>query len=162
MRNRKNRGVSSTKKRRKAVGDKLISISNRSTGTRVQKTKLSPKAAANLKKVKEFMAGKLKFVRPVEFAGKGKSIEILDIDTEANGKFGPCVQIKLKEPESGNERIWNTTSIRALRVVFSLFEGGITRMHVWTRGTGTDTQYYAKELEHQEPRKMEKGRKKNH
>jgi hypothetical protein len=58
-------------------------------------TKLSPKAEANFRKVKEFMARKSKFVRAEEFAGKGKTIEILDVDTEDDGKLGPSVQIKL-------------------------------------------------------------------
>jgi len=35
------------------------------------------------------MVRKSKFVRAEEFAGKGKTIEILDVDTEGNGKFGP-------------------------------------------------------------------------
>ena len=154
MRNRKNKGVSSTKSIRDPIGNKGI-ISNRSTGN-IVRTKLSPKAEANLRKVKEFMARKSKFVRAEEFAGKGKSIEILDVDTEVDGKFGPAVQIKFKEPKNEMERIWNTGSIRALSAISPLFEKGITLMHVWTTGKGMDTQYYAREVERREG-KMKKG-----
>lgn len=96
MKNRKNKGVSGTKNVRISVGNKGM-FSNRSTGNKGH-IKLSPKAEANLKKVKEFMAKKFKLVRAEEFAGKGKSIEILDVDTEVDGKFGPSVQIRLREP----------------------------------------------------------------
>jgi hypothetical protein len=157
MRNKKNKGVSSTKKVRNTIGNKGI-FSNRSTGNKVH-TKLSPKAEANFRKVKEFMAQKSKFVRAEEFAGKGKTIEILDVDTEGNGKFGPAVQIKLREPTNEKEGIWNTGSIRALSAISPLFEKGITLMHVWTTGQGMDTQYYAKEMGRQGD-KVKKGRRK--
>ena len=157
MQNRKNKGVSSTKNVGNTVGNKGI-FSKRSTGNKVQ-TKLSPKAEANFRKVKEFMAQQLKFVRAEEFAGKGKSIEILDVNTEVDGKFGPSVQIKLREPKNERERIWNTGSVRALKAISPLFEKGITLMHVWTTGKGMDTQYYAKELGHQGG-KVKKGLKK--
>ena len=83
---------------RHTVGDKVI-LSNRSTGNKGHK-KLSPEGLARLKKVKEIMAQKYKFIRASEFAGKGKTLEVLDVDTEANGKFGPTVQLKVKEPKS--------------------------------------------------------------
>lgn len=158
MKNRKNKGVSSTKNVRGADGNKDI-FSKRSTGSKVR-TKLSPKAEANLRKVKEFMARKLKFVRAEEFAGKGKSIEILDVDTEVDGKFGPSVQIKLREPKSERERIWNISSIRALKAISPLLEKGITFMHVWKTGEDKDTQYYAKEVGHQGDI-VKKGRRRN-
>jgi hypothetical protein len=107
------------------------------------------------------MAKKFKFVKAEEFAGKGKSIEILDVDTEADGKFGPSVQIRLREPRSENERIWNVSSIRALKAISPLFEKGITLMHVWTTGKGMDTQYYAKEVGGQQGRKVKKDRRKS-
>ncbi len=133
---------------RRTVGDKVI-LSNRSTGNKGHK-KLSPEGLARLKKVKEIMAQKYKFIRASEFAGKGKTLEVLDVDTEANGKFGPTVQLKVKEPKSSKERIWNITSIRALRAVTPLLEEDITLIHVWTTGTGTDTMYHVKEVdEHQ-------------
>ena len=155
MRNKK--GVSSTNNVRNTIGNKGI-FSNRSTGNKVH-TKLSPKAEANLRKVKEFMARKAKFVRAEEFAGKGKTIEILDVDTEVDGKFGPSVQIKFREPKNENERIWNTGSIRALSAISPLFEKGIMLMHVWTTGKGMDTQYYAKEVGSQGGN-VKKGRRK--
>jgi hypothetical protein len=159
MKKRKNKGVSGTKNVRNTIGNKGI-FSNRSTGNKGH-IKLSPKAEANLRKVKEFMAQKFKFVRADEFAGKGKSIEILDVDTEVNGKFGPSVQIKLKEPRSENERIWNVSSIRALKAISPLFEKGITLMHVWTTGKGMDTQYYAKEVGGRQGSKLKKNRRKS-
>lgn len=155
----KNKGVGSTRNVRNTVGNKGI-FSNRSTGHKGH-TKLSPKAQANFRKVKEFMARKSKFVRAEEFAGKGKSIEMLEVDTEVDGKFGPSVQIKLREPNNEKERIWNTGSIRALRAISPLFEKGITMMHVWTTGKGMDTQYYAKEVGHQGDKVKEGRRKKN-
>lgn len=158
MRKRKNNGVRSTKNVKNTVGNKGI-FSNRSPGTKVQ-TKLSPKAEANFRKVKEFMAQKLKFVRTEEFGGKGKSIEILDVDTEVDGKFGPSVQIKLREPNNEKERIWNTGSIRALRTISPLFEKGITLMHVWTTGKGMDTQYFAEEIGRRQGGKVKKSRSK--
>ena len=72
MKNKKNKGVSTTKNVRNTIGNKGI-FSNRSTGNKVH-TKLSPKAEANFRKIKEFMARKSKFVRAEEFAGKGKTI----------------------------------------------------------------------------------------
>ena len=157
MKNKKNKGVSTTKNVRNTIGNKGI-FSNRSTGNKVH-TKLSPKAEANFRKIKEFMARKSKFVRAEEFAGKGKTIEILDVDTEVDGTFGPSVQIKFREPKNEKERIWNTGSIRALRAISPLYETGITLMHVWTTGKGMDTQYYAKEVGHQGG-KVKKGRRK--
>jgi hypothetical protein len=62
MKNKKNRGVSTTKNVRNTIGNKGI-FSNRSTGNKVH-TKLSPKAEANFRKIKS------KFVRAEEFAGK--------------------------------------------------------------------------------------------
>jgi hypothetical protein len=88
-----------------------VFISNRSTGTKGHNngySKLkSPEAIARLKKVKDIIAQKSKFIRASEFAGKGKTLEVLDIDTEVEGKFGPTVQLKVKEPNSTNDRIWN-------------------------------------------------------
>lgn len=157
MKNRKNKGVSGTENVRNSVGNKRI-LSNRGAGN-LDHIKLSPKAEANLKKVKEFMTKKFKFVRAEEFAGKGKSIEVLDVDTEVDGKFGPTVQIRLREPRSENERIWNVSSVRALKAISPLFEKGITLMHVWTTGKGMDTQYYAKEVGGQQGSKVKKNRR---
>jgi hypothetical protein len=70
----------------------------------------------------------------------------LDIDTEVEGKFGPTVQLKVKEPNSSNERIWNITSVRALIEISPLLDKGITLIHVWTTGTGMDTMYHVKEV----------------
>lgn len=106
------------------------------------------------------MARKSKFVRAEEFAGKGTSIEILDVDPEVDGKFGPAVQIKCRDPKNEMERIWNTGSIRALRAVSPLFEKGITLMHVWTTGKGMDTQYFAEEVGRRQGGKVKKSRSK--
>jgi hypothetical protein len=106
----------------------------------------SPEALARLKKIKEILAQKSKFIRASEFAGNGKTIEVLDVDTEVDGKFGPTVQLKVKEPKSNNERIWPVTSVRALREVSPLLDKGTTLMHVWTTGTGVDTMYNVKEV----------------
>jgi hypothetical protein len=160
MKNRKNKGVSGTKNIRISVGNKGMS-SNRSAGNK-DRTKLSPKAEANLKKVKEFMAQKFKFVRAEEFAGKGKSMEILEVDTEVDGKFGPAVQIKLREPHDAKERIWNTSSIRALKAISPLIERGATLMRVWTTGKGMDTQYFAEEIERLGSKVEKSRRKRNH
>jgi hypothetical protein len=143
MSKRKKSGVRSTKNINSTIGDK--GIFNRSTGTKVYAKLKSPEAKARLEKVKEFIAHKSKFIKAEEFAGKGKILEILDIDTEANGKFGESVQFKFREPKNNTERIWNTSSTRALRAVTPLLEKGISLIHVWTTGTGTDTMYYAKE-----------------
>jgi hypothetical protein len=159
MRNRKNKGVRGTKNVRNTVGNKGIFF-NRSTGNQGH-IKLSPKAEANLRKVKEFMARKLKFVRAEEFAGKGKFVEILDVDTEAEGKFGPSVQIRLREPKNGIERIWNVSSVRALKAISPLLENGISLMRVWTTGNGMDTQYFAEEVGHQRDEMKKRQRKRN-
>ncbi len=156
---RKNRGVSSTKNVRNTVGNKGI-FSNRSTGN-IVRTKLSPKAEANLRKVKEFMARKSKFVRAQEFAGKGKTLEILDLEDDVKGKFGDTLQIKLREPETNTERIWSTSSIRAINAIYPLIKRGVTLIHVWTTGIDMDTQYYAKEVGSQGSKVKKGQRKKN-
>ena len=105
------------------------------------------------------MAKKSKVVRAEEFAGKGKIMEVLDVDTEANGKFGESVHIKFREPETKNERIWNTSSIRALTAVSPLLEKGITLLHIWTTGTGMDTMYYAEDANEVQSTRVQKSSK---
>ena len=53
------------------------------------------------------------------------------------------LQFKVKEPKSNRERIWNVSSIRALRAINPLLEKGKRLIHVWTTGTGTDKLYHA-------------------
>ena len=40
------------------------------------------------------MAEKSKFISPEEFEGAGKILDILDVDPEAEGKYGPVVTIQ--------------------------------------------------------------------
>ena len=84
-------------------------------------------------------------MRADEFAGKGKTIEILEIEDNVKGKFGDTIQVKLREVETNAERIWSISGIRATNALLPLVERGIKRIHVWTTGTGTNTMYYAKE-----------------
>jgi hypothetical protein len=93
--------------------------------------------------VKQVMAEKSKFIRPEEFEGVGKVLDILNVDTEANGKYGPSVQFAVKEPKSNRERIWNCSSFRALKAVEPLLEIGNTLLRVWTTGIGTEKLYHA-------------------
>lgn len=143
MKNRKRKGVSSTKNVKNTVGDKHIF--NRNTGNKGygKLRRLSSEAEARFRKIKEVMAEKSKFISPEEFAGAGKILDILDVDPEAKGKYGPVVQFKVKEPKSNRERIWNVSSIRALRAINPLLEKGKRLIHVWTTGTGTDKLYHA-------------------
>jgi hypothetical protein len=113
-----------------------------------------------LKKVQEFRKKKSKFVRVDEFAGKGKTIEILEIENDPNGRFGDTIQIKFREPKTNTERIWSTSSIRAINAIYPLVERGVTLIHVWTVGKGMDTQYYAKEVKFQ-TNKVKKGKRKS-
>jgi hypothetical protein len=143
MRNRRKNGVSRTTTYVKStVRDKIFS--NSSTGNKDYR-KLSQVALANLKKIREFRKKKSKFVRADEFAGKGKTIEILEIEDDVKGKFGDTIQVKLREAETNAERIWSISGIRATNALLPLVERGIKRIHVWTTGTGTNTMYYAKE-----------------
>lgn len=147
MKNKKN-GVSSTNKDKRNVGDKVI-VSNRSTGNTGRrnnngKIKRSQEAMARLKKVKEFIAQKSKFISPGEFAGNGKTIEIVDY-SDADGKFGPVLQVKFRDPKNNRERIWNISSVRAAKAIEPLLEQGKALIHVWTTGTGTDTMYHAED-----------------
>jgi hypothetical protein len=152
MRNKRKNGASNTKNVKNSIGNKHIFFSNSSTGTKGcggsssygGKLK-SPEALARLKKVKDVMAQKSKFINAGEFAGKGRTLEILDVDPEVKGKFGPVVQLKVRDPKSNMEKIWNCSSVRALRAVIPLLEKGITLIHVWTTGTGMHTMYNAKD-----------------
>ena len=150
MKNKRKNGVHSTRNIEHPIGNKVIFVSNRSTGTQGHNkgySKLkSPGAIARLKKVKDIIAQKSKFIRASEFAGKGKILEILDVDTEFEGKFGPTVQLKVKESNSNNERIWNITSVRALIGISPLLDKGVTLIHVWTTGSGMDTMYHVREV----------------
>ena len=107
------------------------------------------------------MARKSKFVRAQEFTGKGKTLQILDVEDDVNGKFGDSIQIKLREPETNTERIWSTSSIRALNAIYPLIKRGVTLIHVWTTGKDMDTQYYAKEVGSQGSKVKKDRRKKN-
>jgi hypothetical protein len=155
MRNKKNKGVSSTKKVRNTIGNKGI-FSNRSTGNNKGHSKLktlkegynavgklSSEAEARFRRIKEVMAEKSKYIKPDEFAGAGKIIDILDVDPDAISKYGPVVQFAVKEPKTNRDRIWPCTSIRALTAINPLLEKGKRLIHVWTTGTGTDKMYYA-------------------
>jgi len=110
--------------------------------------KLSLKGLANLKRVEEFRAKKSKFVRAEEFAGKGKTLEVLDVEYDVNGKFGDTIQIKFKEPKTNTERIRSTWSIRAINAIYPLLEQGVLLMHVWTTGKAMDSMYYADDAKH--------------
>jgi hypothetical protein len=148
MKNRKKRnGVRSTRNIKRNIGDKVI-LSNRSTGNTDRlngygKPK-SQQAVIRLKKVKNFIAQKSKFISPSEFAGNGKTIDILDY-SDADGKYGPVLQVKFRDPKNNRERIWNISSVRAARAIEPLLEQGKGLIHVWTTGTGTDTMYHAKD-----------------
>jgi hypothetical protein len=151
---RKN-GVRRTKDIKNIVGDKVIV--NRSTGTTGKGSsiagenrllnKLSAKGKANLLKIRGYIAEGSKFVSSEEFAGKGLFVEILDVEKRSKGKYGPGFTIKLLDYKSNRERIWNTNSITALRAILRLMEQGVTRMHIFKTGRGTDTRYYAKPAE---------------
>lgn len=86
MKNRKKKGVSSTKNVKNTVGDKHIF--NRNTGNKGygKLRRLSSEAEARFRKIREVMAEKSKFISPEEFAGAGKILDILDVDPEAKGK----------------------------------------------------------------------------
>lgn len=105
--------------------------------------KLSSEAQARLKRVKEIMAEKSKFINTEEFAGAGKIIDVRDMEPDATSKYGPVVQFAIREPKTNRERLWSCGSVRALRVVIPLYEAGKRMMHVWTTGTGKDKLYYA-------------------
>ena len=145
MKSKRKNGVSHTTTYVKStVRDKTFS--NSSTGNKgLGYRKLSQVALSNLKKIREFRKKKSKFVRADEFAGKGKTIEILEIEDDVKGKFGDTIQVKLREVETNAERIWSISGIRATNALLPLVERGIKRIHVWTTGTGTNTMYYAKE-----------------
>jgi hypothetical protein len=147
MKNRRKNGVRSTKKDRRNVGDKVI-VSNRSTGNTGRRNgngKLkSQEAMARLRKIKDFIAQKSKFISPSEFAGNGKTIEIIDY-SDADGKFGPVLQVKLRDPKNNRERIWPISSVRAARAIEPLLEQGKALIHVWTTGTGIDTMYHVED-----------------
>ena len=146
MKNRKGNGVRSTRNVKRNVGDKVI-LSNRSTGNTdcngYGKLK-SQEAVARLKKVKDFIAQKSKFVSANEFAGNGKTLDILDY-SNADGKYGPVLQVKFRDPRNNRERIWNISGVRAAKAIEPLLQQDIRLMHVWTTGNGTDTMYYAKD-----------------
>jgi hypothetical protein len=79
--------------------------------------------------------------------GRGLLVDILDIEKRKKGKYGPGVTIKFLDCKSNRERIWNTSSIAALRAIGRLLEQGITRMYIWKTGRERDTRYYAKPVE---------------
>ena len=138
MTNRKSKGngVSSTKKDNSTIGNKRIG-SNRNTGNTDYGNKLrnlSAEAQARYKKVQDFKAEKSKFIRSEEFEGDGKIIEILDIDTKAEGKYGPTIQFAVREPKSNRNRIWDCSSIRAVKAIDPLLEIGESLIRVWTTG----------------------------
>ena len=103
----------------------------------------SPEAEARYRKVRDFIATKSKFVSSKEFEDEGKVVEILDADPDAQGKYGPVVQFKVREPKSTAERIWNCASIGALRAVQDKLEQGINMMRIRKTGSGSDTKYFA-------------------
>jgi hypothetical protein len=103
----------------------------------------SPEAEARYRKVREFIATKSKFVSSKEFEGEGKVMEILDVDPDAQGKYGPVVQYKVREPNINAERIWNCASIGALKAVHDKLEQGINMMRIRKTGSGSDTKYFA-------------------
>jgi hypothetical protein len=145
MKNKKGNGALSTKYVKNTVGDKYIS--NSSTGNKGHNgySKLkSSEAVARLKKVKDFIAQKSKFINASEFAGNGKTLDILDY-SNADGKYGPVLQVKFRDPKNNRERIWNISSVRAARAIEPLLQQDIRLIHVWTTGNGTDTMYYAKD-----------------
>ena len=130
MKNRKgngNIGVSSTKKDKSTIGNKRNG-SNRNTGnTNYGSSKLrnlTAEAHARYKKIQDFKAEKSKFIRSEEFEDAGKIIEILDIDTKADGKYGSSLQFAVREPKSNRERIWDCSSIRAVKAIEPLLEIG--------------------------------------
>ena len=176
MKNKKRKsGVSSTKGSTHTVRDK--DVSNRGTGTKRKDSssrkkansiagenrllnKLNPKGKANLLKIRGYIAEGSKFVSSEEFAGKGLFVEILDVEKRSKGKYGPGFTIKLLDCKSNKERIWNTNSITALRAILRLVEQGVTRMHIFKTGRGTDTRYYAKSAEDTKLHKKHTGKAK--
>lgn len=161
MKSSKKKGVrNSTKNVKSTIGNKGIFLSNRRTGNNKGQGKgkgklgtmkeeynalgkLSSEAQARLKRVKEIMAEKSKFINAEEFAGAGKIIDVRDMEPDATSKYGPVVQFAIREPKTNRERLWSCGSVRALRVVIPLYEAGKRMMHVWTTGTGKDKLYYA-------------------
>lgn len=181
MKNSKNKGVRrSTKKNKHTVGNKrILSVSNRKTGTKgkgkgkvnklgielapvAQATKgeysvkLSPTAQANLDVVQEHMAKQGKYIKAVEFEGNGKVLEIIKAEADLKGKFGEAIQFLVREPETNKERLWTTSSSRAIAAVFALMKKGQNLMRIWSTGTGTDKQYYAEAVQMKKKKKKVK------
>jgi hypothetical protein len=124
--------------------------SNRNTGNTDYGSKLrnlSAEAQARYKKVQDFKAEKSKFIRSEEFEGDGKIIEILDIDTKAEGKYGPTIQFAVRDPKSNRNRIWDCSSIRAAKAIDPLLEIGESLIRVWTTGVGTEKLYHAEAVD---------------
>jgi hypothetical protein len=148
MKNRKKYGARNTRNVKRNVGDKVIVLSNRSSGNTDRHNgygKLkSQEAVARLEKVKDFIAQKSKFISASEFTGNGQTIEVLDY-SNADGKYGPVLQVKFRDPKNNRERIWNISSVRAARAIEPFLEQGLGLIHVWTTGSGTNTMYHAKD-----------------
>jgi hypothetical protein len=91
----------------------------------------------------KFHANKKDFIKAEEFAGEGKIIQILKYEnTEAHGDFQPGIQFTCREPETGQERLWTTSSTRAIEAVEPYVERGVDMIRVYKTGTNKNNTYY--------------------